>query len=46
MKVIVERILVPMGSTVGFGIGTTDDGSVAVLFAGEPRLLIELGEAL
>lgn len=44
--VTVQRVMVPQGSTVGFGLGTTDDGSVEVIFAGDHRLMSELRNAV
>jgi hypothetical protein len=42
----VERVIVPPMSTVGLGFGTTDDGTVGVIFAGDHRLMRELGDAI
>lgn len=42
----VERVAIPPMSTVGLGFGTTDDGTVAVIFAGDHRLMREIGEAI
>lgn len=42
----VERVVIPPMSTVGLGFGTTDDGTVAVIFAGDHRLMRDLGEAI
>lgn len=51
LKVLVERVLVggfagdPM-PTLAIGWGTTDDGTVMVAFAGDVRVMVELGEAM
>lgn len=46
MKVQVEQVAIPDGSTIGFGMGTTDGGTVEVLFGGDHRAMQELGEAI
>lgn len=46
MKVMVEEIIVPAGSSLGFGRGTTDDGSVEVIFAGDHRAMRDLAMSL
>ena len=46
MQIQVDRIVVPVGSTVGYGMGRTDDGTVAVLFAGDHRAMAAIGEAI
>lgn len=42
----VERVFVPPGSTVGIAYGSTDDGTVEVIFAGDHRLMRDLGVAV
>lgn len=46
MQITVDSIFIPVGSTIGYGIGTVDDGTVAVLFAGDHRAMAALGEAI
>ncbi len=45
MKVFVYRVDTPPFSTLGYGYGQNDDGQ-QVVFAGKPRSLRVLGEAL
>lgn len=45
-KVTVDRIIIPVGSTIGYGFGRTDDGTVAVWFAGDYRPMAALGDAI
>lgn len=45
-KLIIDQIIVPIGSTIGFGRGRTDDGTVAVVFAGDHRAMAALGDAI
>ena len=42
----VERVFTPNGVPMGVGIGTTDDGTVGVIFIGERRLMAELRDGL
>ena len=44
-EVMVERVQIPPGCTIGFGVGRQEDGSV-VLFAGDHRMMRALGEAV
>lgn len=44
--VTVQRVFIPQNSTVGLGFGTTDDGTVEVIFAGDHRLMEHLREAV
>lgn len=46
MEIRVEQILVPAGSSVGYGVGTTDDGTVEVIFAGDHRAMVLMWQAL
>lgn len=45
-NIIVDQIIVPVGSTIGFGRGRTDDGTVEVVFAGDHRSMAALGDAI
>lgn len=45
MEVLVERVAIPAGSTIGYGMGQTRDG-LQVVFAGDWRPMRDLGEAL
>lgn len=44
-QVTVERVMISGLSTIGFGVGRAENGDV-VLFAGDRRSMIDLGEAL
>ena len=44
--VTVQRVFIPRASTVGLGFGTTDDGTVEIIFAGDHRLMSELRDAV
>ena len=46
MRVQVERVVIPFGSTIGFGFGRTDDGTVHVAFVGDARRMYGLGEEI
>jgi hypothetical protein len=46
VEIRVERVFVPAGSTVGYGFGTTDDGTVEVIFGGDARMMVLMFEAL
>lgn len=47
MKVLVTDILVPAGSTIGFGRGFPEgDATKVVYFAGDHRLLANIGDAM
>lgn len=46
MRVSVEQVVIPEGETIGFGFGTTDDGTVEVIFAGDHGAMRTLGEAI
>ena len=45
MTVTLERVVVPAGSTIGYGCGIDEDGC-RVSFVGDHRPLRHLGEAL
>ena len=46
MKIVVGRVVIPPGSTIGYGIGTVEDTSDIAIFAGDWRPMQEMGEAL
>jgi hypothetical protein len=46
LRIEVERVIVPIGSTIGFGAGRTEDGATAVIFAGDHRAMAALGEVI
>lgn len=46
MKVVVERVVIPVGSSTGIAFGSTDDGTVLVIVASDWRAMMDLGEAL
>jgi hypothetical protein len=39
LRIVVERIEVPQGDLMGYGIGTTDDGTVEVIFWGPAPMM-------
>lgn len=47
MLIEVERVAIPVGSTIGFGLGhPVGDPTKVVLFAGDARFMFELGQAV
>lgn len=45
-QVQVERVVIPPGSTIGYGFGRTLDGSAYILFGGDHRPMRTLGESI
>lgn len=45
-RVVVGGVLGAPEPTIAIGFGTTDDGTVAVMFVGEWRAMMELGDAV
>ena len=45
LTVSVERVTIPAGSTIGYGLGVDEQGNL-VRFVGDHRPLRQLGEAL
>lgn len=46
MRIDTEQVSIPAGSTIGYGFGTTDDGTVEVIFTGDHRAMRALGEMI
>lgn len=47
MRLLIEAVAVPMGSTIGYGRGIPEnDPTKRVTFAGDARIMEALGEAM
>lgn len=47
MKLLIETVAIPAGSTIGYGVGRPiDDWTKEVLFAGDSRMMGNLGQAI